>query len=236
MAHSLAGSSGQISSPLEEEYFKENTGGFHCKLSSDTIPLMESFLVAFKEIRSGIIPFLTDLDESLNQLSASMPHDEFIQKKSALLQAIVEQYLKENRQAMDHLIAQSERFFSDVLEKYAFDLEQSEQKNKDFNEHLAQCKQQLADKDREIFTQQNTVQTLLQQLQKYNEEIERVKKLLSDKEQEYIKLSVKYNIICSQKDALKKKIESFIANDSMFRFGGSYKDFLSDVVKNDLAG
>ena len=117
-----------------------------------------------------------------------------------------------------------------------FDLEQSEQKNKDFNEHLAQCKQQLADKDREIFTQQNTVQTLLQQLQKYNEEIERVKKLLSDKEQEYIKLSVKYNIICSQKDALKKKIESFIANDSMFRFGGSYKDFLSDVVKNDLAG
>lgn len=236
MAHSLAGSSGQISSPLEEEYFKENTGGFHCKLSSDTIPLMESFLVAFKEIRSGIIPFLTDLDESLNQLGASIPHDEFIQKKSALLQAIVEQYLKENRQAMDHLIAQSERFFSDVLEKYAFDLEQSEQKNKDFNEHLVQCEQQLTDKDKEIAAQESTIQTILQQLQKNNEEIERIKKALSDKEQEYIKISKKYNIICSQKDALKNKIELFLANDSMFRFGGSYKDFLSDVVKNDLAG
>lgn len=235
MAHSLVGASGQLPPPLEAEYSKENTGGFRCKLSSDAIPLMESFLVAFKEIRSGIIPFLTDLDESLNQLGASIPHDEFVQKKSALLQAIVEQYLKENRQAMDHLVAQSERFFSDVLEKYAFDLEQIEQKNKDFTEHLVQCEQQLTDKDKEIAAQKSTVQTILLQLQKNNEEIERIKKVLSDKEQEYIKLSKKYNIICSQKDALKNKIELFLAKDSMFRFGGSYKDFLSDIVKNDLA-
>lgn len=234
MAHSLAGSSGQLPSPLEAEYSKENAGTFRCKLSNDAIPLMESFLVAFKEIRSSIIPFLTDLDESLNHLGASIPHDEFVQKKSALLQAVVEQYLKENRQAMDFLVAQSERFFSDVLEKYAFDLEQSEQKNKDFNEHLVHCEQQLADKDKEIAVQKRTVQTTLQQLQKNNEEIERINKILSDKELEYIKLAKKYNIICSQKEALKNKIESFLANDSMFRLGGSYRDFLSAVVKNDL--
>lgn len=179
----------------------------------DVISLLESFLQAFKEVRGGIIPFLTELEETLKRLEASLQDETLSEKKSAILQNIVDQYQRENRQAMNLLLQQGEKFFHEAYAKniaLAAAQERENRKLKDealqHEQALAQCKEQA--------------QQLIHELEQATQEI-------AASEQRCAAL-------LAERQALKEKIAGFLKErEPIFGAATHYRTFLEKLVQAD---
>lgn len=186
----------------------------------DVISLLESFLQAFKEVRGGIIPFLTELEETLKRLEASLQDETLSENKSAILQNIVDQYQRENRQAMNLLLQQGEKFFHEAYAKNIALAAAQERENRKLKDEVLQHEQALAQCKEQA-------QQLTHELEQTAHELEQAKQEIAVSEQRYAAL-------LTERQALKEKIAGFLKErEPLFGAATHYRTFLEKLVQAD---